>query len=701
MHKLGQCFVVEDLYNDLIVQIAIKYNINFAFIGPEIALYNGLVDDLEKNSVLCIGPKKDLARIETSKVFSRNFMEKNDLGSFCPKFITFFPDNSNYPKFIKELNNECVVKADGLHGGKGVKVYGDHLKNYEDIINYCQEIHQKNEAFVIEEKLIGEEFSLMSFTDGKTLRHMVPVKDYKRAYELDKGPNTGSMGSITSGEKLWFLTADDIKQCHKINETVVKLLQITENEQYRGILYGSFMKTTNGIKIIEFNCRFGDPECINVLHLLKTNLLDIFTAIINGTLDNIELKFDSKPSVFKYLVPNGYPEDPIKNVPIKISNDDYIYGSITEKHDEYKILGSRTLGTVVSADSLEECAKEIDRIFAKIKGPLFYRKDIGVNTGITYSNSGVDIAEGNRVVENIKNSVESTFNENVISKFGDYSGLIKIPKRFNSPILVSTTDGVGTKSLLIIEKYGPKEGYHMLGKDLVNHCVNDILVKGAHPLFFMDYFASSSINAEHVKDFVAGISEACRDVNCVLLGGETAEMPDIYKENASDLVGTMIGIVDQNKIIDGKKNIQKGDIVIGLPSTGPHTNGYTLIRRILDIHRVEQNILDNLCATHKCYYNDIQKIFSANVKINGMVHITGGGFIENPPRVIPDGMHIKYEDFEFSDVFKTVQNLGNISRHEMLKVFNCGYGMLIIVSEQDLDRVLQLDIGGKKLGVVY
>jgi phosphoribosylaminoimidazole synthetase len=555
---------------------------------------------------------------------------------------------------------------------------------------------------VIEEKLYGNEFSLMSFVDGNTLKHMIPIQDFKRAYNNNEGPNTGSMGSITyANHSLPFLTKDDLEECEKINEKVIECLNQETNSKYKGILYGSFMKTKDDqIKVIEFNARFGDPECINILALLKTDLSTIFDAIVNEKLDKINLEFENKASCCRYLVPKGYPEHPIIGHEIYIDNEIdeniCIYGNITQKKlDSNNValyeLGSRTLALIGIGNKLCDAVKIIEEERKYIIGPLYWRNDIGI-TNFTYEEAGVNIEEGNNVVEKIRSYVESTFNKNVVSEFGDFAGMYRINNR---QTLVTSTDGVGTKSILVLEKYGPKKGYEMLGHDLVNHCVNDILVKGAHPLFFLDYYASSKINAKYVKYFVKGLSDACKKVNCVLIGGETAEMPDIYPNDKCDIVGMIVGIVDNNKIINGKQNIFEDDLIIGLPSSGPHTNGYTLIRKLID-DTTPQDMIDNLCEPHKCYYHDIMEMKDKGYDIHGLCHITGGGWGINVNRVIPDDLLPQFEKVEMSNVFSYLQKKGNIEDNEMIKTFNCGTGMLVFISP-DCDSN-ELNVIGKVVG---
>jgi len=250
----------------------------------------------------------------------------------------------------------------------------------------------------------------------------------------------------------------------------------------------------------------------------------------------------------------------------------------------------------------------------------------------------------------------------------------------DNQVLVSSTDGVGTKSILILEKYGYKKGYEMLGHDLVNHSVNDVLVKGAKPLFFLDYYANSKINSKHVKYFVKGLADACKEVGCVLIGGETAEMPDIYHNDMCDVAGTIVGLVEKNKIINGHLQIRENDLIIGLPSSGPHTNGYSLIRKLID-ETTPVEIIDELCTSHKCYYNDIMKMLDNNIEITGMCHLTGGGWLDNPKRIMPKGLKMELMDEKMKKTrcFRYLEKKGELNEEEMRRTFNCGIGMLVYV----------------------
>ncbi|MBT4737375.1 MAG: phosphoribosylamine--glycine ligase, partial [Candidatus Marinimicrobia bacterium] len=272
-------------------------------------------------------------------------------------------------------------------GGKGVKVSGDHLYSHREAIAYCKELVEKGGEFVIEEKFIGEEFSLMSFCDGETLKHMPAVQDHKRAYEGDTGPNTGGMGTYSDiNHSLPFLSETDISQAHEINIQTAKAVKDKFGIGYKGILYGGFMATANGVKLIEYNARFGDPEAMNVLSLLESDFIDICNGIVSGTLGNVGVSFQNKATVCKYAVPEGYPDSPVFDKPIdvsKVENLDYLfYASVDFKGANLVESGSRTAAVVGIADTISEAEKIAEKEVSSISGPLFHRTDIGTDTVI-------------------------------------------------------------------------------------------------------------------------------------------------------------------------------------------------------------------------------------------------------------------------------------------------------------------------------
>ncbi len=311
----------------------------------------------------------------------------------------------------------------------------------------------------------------------------------------------------------------------------------------------------------------------------------------------------------------------------------------------------------------------------------------------TYKNAGVDIEAGDEVVRMIKPLVRSTFNSRVLTDIGLFGGFYDAKfDDYKHPILVSSTDGVGTK--LKVAFLANK--HNTVGQCLVNHCVNDILCCGAKPLFFLDYFATGKLRKEIAVDVISGFAIACKENECALIGGETAEMPSIYAEGEYDISGTIVGIVDKDNIIDGKK-IKKGDILIGLPSKGLHTNGYSLARSVLlkkydvntFIDELGETLGDSLLKIHRSYLNKIYNLIQDSL-INGISHITGGGILGNTKRIIPNGLNIKidWDSWQIPPIFNLIQKTGNIIDDEMRKVFNLGIGMILIIDKNKVDRIV-------------
>ena len=367
---------------DFVVNYTNEIGVTLAIIGPENPLENGVADALWSVKVKVVGPKKNLAKLETSKAFTRDLLKEYDIPG-GPKYRTFDSMNG-VAEFLNELGENYVVKYDGLAGGKGVKVSGEHLHSHDEALVYCQELTDKDGEFVIEEKFIGEEFSLMSFCDGDTLKHMPAVQDHKRAYEGDTGPNTGGMGTYSdANHSLPFLTEDDIAEAHQINIQTAKAVKDKFGEEYRGILYGGFMATANGVKLIEYNARFGDPEAMNVLSLLESDFIEICNGIADGSLNKVDVHFSNKATVCKYAVPEGYPNNPVKDEQIDISKiknpDGLFYASVDIQNGKLVEAGSRTVAVVGMANSISNAEKIAEKEVSAIAGPLFHRSDIGTD----------------------------------------------------------------------------------------------------------------------------------------------------------------------------------------------------------------------------------------------------------------------------------------------------------------------------------
>lgn len=364
-----------------VTEVAKNWQINIAIIGPEASLEAGLADALWQAAIPTIGPRKALAQIETSKAFARELMTKHHIPGL-PKYRAF-NSMEGVKEFLHELgDDEYVIKADGLMGGKGVKVAGDHLHSFGEALQFCEEVLANKQTFVIEEKLIGQEFSFMGFCDGGTLIPMPIVQDHKRAHVGDKGPNTGGMGSYSDvNHSLPFLTIGDVTTAWNINQSVIRALSQDVEGKYIGILYGSFIATAKGVYVIEFNARFGDPESLNVLSILKSDFVALCKAMVTGSLTQDLAEFENKATVCKYAVPEGYPDDSIKNTPIDISavkNKAHLYLSAVDMRDGViYALGSRTAAYVGVADTIPAAEKIAEREIRAIVGMVYHREDIG------------------------------------------------------------------------------------------------------------------------------------------------------------------------------------------------------------------------------------------------------------------------------------------------------------------------------------
>lgn len=364
-----------------IVAVAKEWQIGIAIIGPEAPLEKGLADALWDVSIPTIGPKKQLAQIESSKTFARNLMLKHHITGL-PRFRTF-ESVAGVSDYIKELGeNNYVVKANGLMGGKGVKVGGEHLLSVADAIAFCEKILASGQTFVIEEKLIGQEFSLMCFCDGIHVVPMPVVQDHKRAFIGDKGPNTGGMGSYSDvNHSLPFLKQEEVDRALEINQAVISALTEEVGDKYIGIFYGGFIATRKGVYVIEFNARFGDPEALNVLTILKSDFVTVCQSLITSNLSPDQVQFADQATVCKYAVPQGYPDEPLTNVAIDISavkNKSQLYlSAVNAIGGTIYALGSRTAAYVGVADSISAAEEIAEKEVCGIDGPLYHREDIG------------------------------------------------------------------------------------------------------------------------------------------------------------------------------------------------------------------------------------------------------------------------------------------------------------------------------------
>jgi phosphoribosylamine--glycine ligase/phosphoribosylformylglycinamidine cyclo-ligase len=532
---------------------------------------------------------------------------------------------------------------------------------------------------------------------------MIPAQDHKAAYDGDQGPNTGGMGCYAPAR---WMTQD------LVDHVVRQVLQRTvdgmraRGTPYVGILYAGLMIADDDPQVLEFNCRFGDPEAQVILPLLDTDLLDVIDACMDGRLAEIDVRWRDESAACVVMASGGYPGSYEKGRAIagidgaaRLAGVQVFHAGTRQQRGALVTDGGRVLGVTATAPTL---AGALERAYAGVSRIHFdqahYRTDIGAKglaaQSFAYAAAGVDIDRKMGAIERMKQVVQKTYSPAVLAGIGNFGGLFDagILHRAVSPVLVASTDGVGTKT-----KIASAMGrYKDLGQDIVNHCVNDILVQGARPLFFLDYIASSRLDPDMLVDLVDGCAEACAAAGCALLGGETAEMPGVYAPGEFDLVGTLIGWVEKASIVDGR-NVRPGDVCLGLPSTGLHTNGYSLARKVFqdlswDTHLdgLGTTLGESLLLVHRSYLQPVEKLWNLGITIKAMAHITGGGFPDNLPRVIPAnvGVALDRAAWEPLPIFRLIQEHGRVDAREMYRVFNMGMGMVLFLSPQEVDRAL-------------
>ena len=661
-------------------------DLDLVIVGPESALVAGTADACAAAGVPCFGPTASLVRLESSKGYTRALAQELDLPS--PRF---FRSDGHHDaiKWWRSIEAPVVVKLDGLAGGKGVIVPETPAETDAAIRTLAAQ-----GPIVLEERLTGPECSLLAVCDGRTAKALPMSQDHKRIFEGDNGANTGGMGAYAPAPIPYDADALTAQFVQPVLDHFA-----AKGQPYVGVLYAGLMLTADGPKLLEFNCRFGDPETQAVLPLLQTDLAELALACCHGRLDSIDVVVRPGATCTVVAAAPGYPDAPVTGATITGLDhhaDDalvFLAGA-----DGTTVTGGRVLAVTGLGHDL---AAARDAAYARMASIGFdgmqVRRDIGwravAATLSSYAAAGVDIDEGTRAVDGMKAAVERTHTPAVLAGVGSFGGAFSgaAIKALDDPVLVASTDGVGTK----VELAARLGKYRGVGRDIVNHCIDDVLVQGASPLFFLDYIASSKLNAEHVAEVVTGMAEACEAAGCVLLGGETAEMPGVYAEGAFDIAGTLVGLVDKADLLP-TPDVASGDVLIGVASNGPHTNGYSLLRKVFSWLPMdatppgfERSLGDTLLEPHRSYLHVLGPAL-ASKKVKALAHITGGGLPDNLPRVLPDGVSadVRLGSWPVPPLFDLVRSVcTGLDDHELHRTLNMGIGMVLIVAPEHVGAV--------------
>jgi phosphoribosylamine--glycine ligase/phosphoribosylaminoimidazole synthetase len=660
---------------------------DLVIVGPEASLVNGVADRCAELHIPCFGPTASLAKLESSKGFTR--MLAGRLGLPSPAYHL----SSSAEEAIawwREFGKPVVVKLDGLAAGKGVIVpEGADLDAATEAA--IRELVEHG-PIVLEERLTGPECSLMALCDGRVARPLPIAQDHKRISEGDTGANTGGMGAYAPAP----IPYDPDELTATFIQPVIDFL-MQEGAPYIGVLYAGLMLTPDGPKLLEYNCRFGDPEAQTVLPLLTGDLAELALSCCRGELGEQRIEF-SGAACTVVAAAAGYPADPLTGAAIDFGDEDTDALLFHAGTDGERVTGGRVLAVTGLGDDLATARAHAYGRMATIQfDGMQVRRDIGwraIGAGLaSYAAAGVDIDEGTRAVDQMKAAVERTHGAAVLKGVGSFGGVFSgaALKEMDEPLLVASTDGVGTK----VELAARLGKYRGVGADIVNHCIDDVLVQGARPLFFLDYIASSKLDADQVAEVVTGMAEACEVAGCALLGGETAEMPGVYAPGAFDIAGTLVGAVDRAKLLP-RGPLLAGDVLLGVASNGPHTNGYSLLRKLFDWLPMDSvptgfdcTLGEALLRSHRNYLPVLATAIDSGL-VKALAHITGGGLPENLPRVLPDDIdaRIRLGSWPVPPLFRLVREVAvGMDTHELYRTLNMGVGMVVVCAAADVAAV--------------
>lgn len=697
-----------------LAQFAVEHNVGLVIPGPEQPLVDGIASFFTKVGIPVFGPSAKAAVMEGSKAFSKVFMDKHEIPT--ARFANF-TNVDDARKHIESVDYKIVLKADGIAAGKGVLIpetKEEALAGLDEIM-VTKAFGNAGDEIVIEEFLEGDELSILTITDGYSFFNLPAAQDHKRIGDGDKGLNTGGMGAYAPAP---IATPEVLK---KIDDQIIKpTIDGMRKDGFPmcGILFtGIMLSPSKEPKVLEYNVRFGDPETQTVLPLLskETDLAQVMLAAAEHRLDSVVVA--TTPNTYSTTVvmaAGGYPEAYNKGDEIivkEVPEDTFIFHAGTATNGEGKTVtaGGRVIASTAIASSLRE---SVDKAYVGVgqvefKGK-YNRKDIAHRAfrdasnapkGFTYAEAGVSVDNGNLLVEQIKAKVKSTARPGADSDIGGFGGLFDLKAagyETDETLLVAATDGVGTK----LRVAQIMDIHDTVGIDLVAMNVNDLVVQGAEPLIFLDYFACGKLDNAVAAKFVSGVADGCIQAGCALVGGETSEMPGMYSEGHYDTNGTAVGAVSKNKILPKLESMAVGDVLIGLTSDGIHSNGFSLVRYIIEKSGIDyktpapwtnsgKTIGEEILVPTKIYVKQLLKLINQGLLL-GLAHITGGGLVENIPRCLPKHLQAKLDQsqWEIPAIFKWFGAQGDVPVHDMLKTFNLGIGMVVIVKKENVDAVL-------------
>ncbi|KAH8990162.1 aminoimidazole ribonucleotide synthetase [Lactarius hatsudake] len=694
-----------------LVKWAVTNDINLVVPGPEQPLVDGVESHFRKVGIPVFGPSVLAARMEGSKAFSKAFMTRHAIPTAAFRvFATSQVDEAI--EYVRTCGHKVVLKASGLASGKGVLI----PESTEEAIAGLKEIMvarafgAAGDEVVVEELLVGPEISVLAFSDGYTIVPLPAAQDHKRIGEGDTGLNTGGMGAYAPAPV-----------------ATPAIMERITRYPFVGLLFTGFILTDSGPKVLEYNVRFGDPETETLMLLLSedTDLAAVVLACVEHRLDSVALTFRPGFAVSVVLASSGYPGSYEKGKTITVGEVPphvvVFHAGTIKVGDLVQTSGGRVIAISAYAPSLQEA---LDRAYEGVAQVNFdgkvFRRDIAyrcvssepharglkavasTTTGLTYAQTGVSIDGGNALSRGESSpTCAATRRTGADAEIGGFGGVFDLKAAgYADPLLVSGTDGVGTKLRIAIDAGDPR--YCI---DLVAMSVNDLLVQGAEPLYFLDYYACGKLEVALAADVVKGIAQGCQQAGCALIGGETAEMPGMYPPGDYDLAGFAVGAVERAQLLP-RDDVCPGDLLLGLPSTGLHSNGFSLVRAVLaragasyaspcpwddnDAAGAATTLGRALLTPTAIYARQVLPAARAGL-VKAMAHITGGG-----GRL---GARIDARAWVLPPVFRWLMRAGGIAAGEMARTFNCGIGLVLVVARDEADAAVRalVDAGQREV----
>uniref|UniRef100_A0A7M4FAV7 Trifunctional purine biosynthetic protein adenosine-3 n=1 Tax=Crocodylus porosus TaxID=8502 RepID=A0A7M4FAV7_CROPO len=682
----------------ILAQFCKDHNIGLVIVGQEDLLATGIVDYLTSGGVRCFGPTAKAAQLETSLGFAKAFLDRH--GIPAARWKAFTNPQEAY-RFVNSTDFPAlVVKAGGPAARKEVIIAASKEEACEAVQKMMQEdmFGESGEMVVVEELLKGEELSCLCFTDGDTVAPMPPAQVHRYLMDGDRGPNAEGLGAF------YYCAAFKVVKKNPKN-LLDYLVQFCGSAFCSGVLQTRLMLTKDGVKVLNFKCRFGDPECQVILPLLKNDFYEVIQAVIEGKLCSLmPVWSENSTAVSVVMISKGYPGDYANSMEItgllqaKELGVEVFHSGTMVKDGKVVTNGGRVLTVTAVKEDLMSALEEANEGVGAIQfhGAIYW-KDVGYPI-LGFLTQSVYVSKGTSGDSNtISGKVRPGLQTCSHSELEGFAGLFDLrASGYDDPILVSRTKCLGTK--LQIAQVCKK--HNTVGQDLVAVCINDILAQGAEPLFFLDYFAYSKLDAEVTQVIKEEIADACRRAGCILLGREIAEMPGMYSLSEYDLAGFVVGAVERRQMLLQLERIADGDVVIGLASSGIHSSGFNLVRKILlmsSLHYAapapggcgDQTLGELLLTPVNMYSKSLLPVFRSGC-VKSCAIIAEGGLMKSIARILPEscGVVLDAYSWKIPQIFSWLHNEGNLSEEEMAEAFNCGIGAVLVVQKELAEQVL-------------